>query len=184
MTPHRRGTSPKLSASEQDTALQRIVNPDQLNPRDHAAAILVLVFAQQIEDVIRLTWDDVTVTDELVTVRLSHSNIALPPPLDQPWRQLAEQPSHDLTAAHPHSNWVFRGSSPGQPIHAATLRNRLRDLFSTQAARLGTLHELTKLTPVAIIAEALGYHPTTIERHAIASATTYAQYVAARAHTP
>jgi hypothetical protein len=36
---------------------------------------------------------------------------------------------------------------------------------------------------VTIIAEALGYHPTTIERHAIASATTYAQYVGARANT-
>ncbi|MGB8994186.1 MAG: hypothetical protein WCC65_02605 [Pseudonocardiaceae bacterium] len=60
----------------------------------------------------------------------------------------------------------------------------MRGLFSTRAARLGTLHELTKLTPVTIIAEALGYHPTTIERHAIASATTYAQYVAARANTP
>jgi integrase len=184
MTPHRRGTSPKLSASEQHTALRRIVNPDQLNPRDRAVAILVLVFAQQIEDVIRLTWDDVTVTDELVTVRLSDLTIALPPPLDQPWHQLAEQPGHDLTAAHPHSNWVFRGFSPGQPISAESLRNRLRGLFSTRAARLGTLHELTKLTPVTIIAEALGYHPTTIERHAIASATTYAQYVAARANTP
>jgi IS30 family transposase len=60
----------------------------------------------------------------------------------------------------------------------------LRGLFSTRAARLGALHELTKLTPVTIIAEALGYHPATIERHAIASATTYAQYVAARANTP
>jgi integrase len=184
MTPHRRGTSPKLSAREQDTALQRVVNPEQLNPRDRAAAILVLVFAQQIQDIVRLTWDDVTITDELVTVRLGELPIELPPPLDQPWRQLAEQPGHDLTAAHPHSNWVFRGSSPGQPISADNLRNRLRGLFSARAARLGTLHELTKLTPVAITAEALGYHPTTIERHAIASATTYAQYVAARANTP
>jgi hypothetical protein len=46
MTPHRRGTSRKLSASGQDTALRRVVNPDELDPRDRAAAILVLVFAQ------------------------------------------------------------------------------------------------------------------------------------------
>jgi hypothetical protein len=104
MTPHRRGTSRKLSASGQDTALRRVVNPDELDPRDRAAAILVLVFAQQIKDVIQLTWDDVTVTHELVTVRLSDLNITLRPPLDQPWRQLAEQPGRDLTAAHPHSN--------------------------------------------------------------------------------
>jgi hypothetical protein len=65
---------------------------------------------------------------------------------------------HDLTAAHPHSNWVFRDSCAGQPIRAGSLRDRPRGLFSTQAARLGTLHEITNLTPVAIIAEALATH--------------------------
>jgi hypothetical protein len=33
---------------------------------------------------------------------------------------------------------------------------------------------------VPIIADALGYHPTTIERHAIGSASVYSQYVAAK----
>jgi hypothetical protein len=45
---------------------------------------------------------------------------------------------------------------------------------------LGTLHELTKLAPTAIIAEVLGYALATIERHAVASAATYSQYIAAR----
>jgi hypothetical protein len=40
-------------------------------------------------------------------------------------------------------------------------------------------HELTKLGPVPIIADALGYHPSTIERHAIGSASTYAECIAA-----
>jgi hypothetical protein len=39
-----------------------------------------------------------------------------------------------------------------------------------------------ELTPIAIIAEALGYATKTIEQHASASATTYSQYVANR-HT-
>ena len=52
-------------------------------------------------------------------------------------------------------------------------------MVDTRAARLGTLHELTKLAPVAILVETLGYHPTTIERHSIASGATYAQYIGA-----
>jgi hypothetical protein len=84
-----------------------------------------------------------------------------------------------MTAAHPRSRWVFRGYSPGRHLEPGTIRNRLSDIFSTRAARLGTLHELTKLAPVAVIAETLGYSPTTIERHAVGSAVTYAQYVAA-----
>jgi hypothetical protein len=179
MTPHRRGTSPRLSAADQGEAIRRVVHSDELNARDRAAAILVLVFGQQIEHVVQLTWRDVKVTDELVTVRLGGTEIALQAPLDEPWRQLAGSPGHDYTAAHPNSDWVFRGYSPGCHIHAASLRTRLEAVFSTRAARLGTLHELTKLAPVAIIADALGYHPSTIDRHAIASAATYARYVAA-----
>lgn len=177
---HRRGTSPKLSASEQDAAVERVVNSDELTVRDRAAAILVIVFGQHIEDVVALTWDDVTVTDDIVTIRLGKTDFALPSPLDEPMRQLAAAPGNDLTASHPNSNWVFRGYSPGSHIHGSSLRSRLKDVFSTRAARLGTLHELTKLGPVPIIADALGYHPSTIERHAIGSASVYAQYVAAR----
>ena len=60
------------------------------------------------------------------------------------------------------------------------MRQRLKVVFNTRAARLGTLHEVAKLGPAPIIADALGYHPSTIERHAIGSASVYSQYVAAK----
>ncbi|HEY3008429.1 MAG TPA: hypothetical protein VGJ63_10275 [Micromonosporaceae bacterium] len=44
-----------------------------------------------------------------------------------------------------------------------SLRERLRQVYGTLAARLGTLEELSKLAPVAVVAEALGYHPSTID---------------------
>jgi hypothetical protein len=168
-----------LSRSEQDVVVELVVHSDELGTRDRAAAILVIVFGQQIEDVIRLTWDDVTVTEELVPNRLGKTAFALPSPLGEPMRQLAAAPGHDLTAAHPNSNWVFRGHSPGRHIHGASLRARLKALFANRDARLGTLHELTKLGPVPIISDALGYRPATIERHATDSAAGYARYVAA-----
>lgn len=55
MSPHGRGTSPKLSLSAQDEAVQRVVRTDEFHPRDRAAAILVIVFGQQIEDVANVT---------------------------------------------------------------------------------------------------------------------------------
>jgi hypothetical protein len=118
-------------AFPRSSAVERVVYTDELTARDWAAAILVIVFGQHIEDVIRLTWDNVTVADEVVTVRLGKTEFALPSPLDEPMPQLS--------------------AAPGK----------------------------TKLGPMPIIADALGYHPSTIERHAIASASTYAEYVAA-----
>jgi len=180
ITPHRRGTSAKLDKTGQDEALGRVIHSrGQIEARDRAAAILILVFGQQAERIARLTWDDVTVTEELVTIQLGTIQIGLPDPLAEPWRELAANPGHNLTASHPNTDWVFRGTSPGQHIHPGHLTTRLSKLFSTRAARLGTLHELTKLAPVAIIAETLGYSPTTIERHATDSAAAYARYIAA-----
>lgn len=179
IVPHRRGTSSRLAKPGQEEALKRVLDADGLETHDRAAAILILVFGQQAENIARLTWDDVTITEELVTIQLGTIQIALPDPLDKPWRELAANPRHDLTASHPNTRWVFRGASPGRHIHPGYLTTRLSKLFSTRAARLGTLHELTKLAPVAIIAETLGYSPTTIERHAIDSASAYAQYIAA-----
>ncbi|WP_197412878.1 hypothetical protein [Arthrobacter sp. EpRS71] len=163
-----------------DQALQQVIHAKELETRDRAAAILVLAFGQQAENIARLTWDDVIVTDELVTVQLGTIQIALPDPQAQPWRELAANTGHELTAAHPNTEWVFRGTSPGRHIHPGHLTTRLSKLFSTPSARLGTLHELTKLAPAAIIAETLGYSPTTIERHATDSAAAYAKYIAAR----
>src|SRR5215467_3621258 len=83
--------------------------------------------------------------------------------------------------AHSSAGGRFRPKRhrPGRHIHGSSLRSRLKTVFSTRAARLGTLHELTKLGPVPIIADALGYHPSTIERHVIGLASTYAEYIAA-----
>jgi integrase len=151
----------------------------RLTTRDRAAAILVVVFAQQIEHVISLDWDQVDVTPAKVNITLGKTVIEIPPPLDEPFRELAAMtPSN--TASQPNSNWVFPGLGPGRHIRAAPLRERLHRLFSPQAARLGTLHELTKLAPIAIIADTLGYSTKTIERHARGAATTYAEYVANR----
>jgi hypothetical protein len=179
MAKQRRGTAPRMSFDDQDHATHRIVHTDELSARDRAIGILVLVFGQQVENIVHLTWDDLSVTDEIVTIRVGALEIALPEPLDHPWRQLATDPGHGRTASHPNSPWIFRGFSPGRPLDAGYATTRLRHVFAARAARLGTLHELAKLGPVPIIAEALGYSPATIERHRVDSAAAYSQYIAA-----
>lgn len=178
LQPHRRGTSPRLDAAAQTELVTNLSHMTGMNPRHRAAAILILVFGQQVSDIVQLTWDNVTVTEELVSITLGTVEIALTSPLDEPWRDLAAKPTHHQTAAHPNSNWVFRGGLPGQHLQASTLTEQLSTSFSSRAARLGTLHELTKLAPVAIIAEALGYSPATIDRHAIDSSAHYMEYMA------
>ena len=97
----------------------------------------------------------------------------------QPWRQIAASRGTTRQPRTPTANGCSAATPHGRHINPARLRQRLGKQFSAKAARLGTLHELTKLAPVAILAEALGYAPSTIERHAVDSATAYGGYIAA-----
>jgi hypothetical protein len=159
-------------ASDAKTRTPALETPRPCRRRgDDFAATLVLVFGQQIEHVVRLTWADVSITEELVSVTLGRTSIALPHPLDEPLRRVDAEPRQGLTAAHPATAWIFRGGSPGQHLAAAHLRNRIKTIIAVRSARLGTLHELTRLAPIAVVADVLGYSDKTIERHAIASAS-------------
>ena len=109
---HRRGTSDKLSSSAQEKVIQRVVYTGELTPEIARRRSSCWSSASRSETSSQLTWDDVNVTEELVTIRLGSIDIALTGPLDEPWRQLAARPGYDMTAAHPDSRWVFRGYSP------------------------------------------------------------------------
>lgn len=85
----------------QGEALDRVIHEDGLETRGRAAAILFLVFGQQAEIIARLTRADVTITEELVAIQFGTTRNALPDPLAEPWRELAANPGHDLTAAPP-----------------------------------------------------------------------------------
>lgn len=98
---HRRGTSTKLDVDAQRSALVEVLDTDHLNPRDRAAAILVLVFGQPLERIVSLRWTQVLVTDEVITITLADVAIGITAPLDEAWRLLESHPGREQTAAHP-----------------------------------------------------------------------------------
>jgi integrase len=180
VTPHRSGTAPRMPIAQQNVVIEKVAHQQTLHPRDRLAAILMIVFAQRAEDIAAITWKQVTISADTVTIDLAAMLIELPPPLDEPVRALAASNYNNQTAAHPNSPWVFRGYRPGMHVTPAHLRARLRPVLAALEARLGTLNELTQTTPIAILAETLGYSPQTLEAHARASGSTYARYVATR----
>jgi hypothetical protein len=94
-------------------------------------------------------------------------------------RQLAAAPGNDLTPSHPEQQLGVSRLLPRQPHSRLKPAEQAQVRLQHPRGRLSTLHELTKLDPVPIIADALGYHPSTIERHAIGSASMYAESSAA-----
>lgn len=153
-----------MSAEQQNAVIEQVVHQQTLHPRDRLAAILMIVFAQRAEEIASMTWDQITITAHLVTIKLAGLPIDLPPPLDEPVRTLAASNYNSQTAAHSNSPWVFRGYRPGMHITPATLRNHLRPVLAALEARLGTLNELTQTTPDSDSRRNLGLQPADARR--------------------
>jgi hypothetical protein len=109
-----------MPVEQQNAVNEKVAHQQTLHPRDHLAAILVIVFAQRVEDIAALTWDRVTITADTVSIDLAGMPIDQPPPLDEPIRTLAASNYNGRTAAHPNSPWVFAATAP-----ACTLRRRI-----------------------------------------------------------
>jgi integrase len=112
VTPHRRGTAPRMPITEQNAVLEKVAHQQTLHPRDRLAAILVIVFAQRMEDVAALTWDRVAITAEAVTITLADLPIELPPPLDEPLRALAKAATTTRQQHTPSPRGYFGATGP------------------------------------------------------------------------
>ena len=149
--------------------LRRYITDDDHAPaRLRAAACLMLLYAQPLSRVLRLTVSDITHgDDDQVHIRFGHP----PAPVPEPFASLLLQLISDRPATS--SNWLFPGRNPGQPAAYATVFTQLRGLgFPMRTARISALRQLVLQAPAPVIAEALGFHYTTTERqHTNAGAT-------------
>ena len=148
--------------------LRHYVTDDHAPARIRAIACLMLLYAQPLSRVLRLTLSDITRSDDgQVHIRFGHP----PAPVPEPFASLLLQLIADRPATS--TNWLFPGRNPGQPAAYATIFTQLRGLgFPMRTARISALRQLVLQAPAPVIAEALGFHYTTTERqHANAGAT-------------
>jgi hypothetical protein len=89
VAPHRRGTAPRMPIEQQNAVIEKVAHQQTLHPRDRLAAILMIVFAQRAEDISALTWKQIAISADKVTVDLAGLPIDFPPPLDESVRSLA-----------------------------------------------------------------------------------------------
>ncbi|MFI9176364.1 hypothetical protein [Streptomyces lincolnensis] len=91
--------------------LRRVPNDDSLPLRARGAAALVLLYAQPVSRIVRLTIDDETT----VTVQLGDPPSPLPEPVASLMRAYIQSRQHLPHASSRSSQWLFSGRQPGQP---------------------------------------------------------------------
>jgi len=139
---------------------RRLLRDDTIATGDRVAGLLVLLYAQRVSTVARLTVADVEASPDGMRLRLGDRPIEVPEPLDQLITEImANRRGHAAVGEMGHGQWLFPGGRPGQPISAYRLNERLAALgIRSGPARSAALMQLAAELPAAVIARMLGIH--------------------------
>ena len=166
-------------------AARRLLHDETVNARDRLAGLLVLLYAQPVARVARLTTGHVTASSATVQIRLGPAPITLPEPVAGLARQLLDgKHGHATIGAAGPSPWLFPGGQPGRPVSSGHLGQRLKDLgIHPGQARSAALFQLASELPAALLARMLGIHidvATTWQRISAGDWMAYAADVSRR----
>jgi hypothetical protein len=158
--------------------LRRVHAGHGMELRERVAALLVLLYAQPLTKITRLTIDDITLTDQDQTlIRLGDPPAPVPPPFDDLIRRYLGARPNLTTATNPSSRWLFPGQRAGEPMHPATLRARLTKAgIPNLSSRTRALRAMLLQAPPAVVAGMLGYTPNKAEDIAREAGATWKHY--------
>ena len=156
---------------------------DGMDLTERVIALLVLLYAQPLPKITRLTVDDITVDDGQMLIRLGDPPAPVPPPFDAIISQYLAARPNLTTATNPGSRWLFPGRRAGQPPHPTTMRLRFNNLGITDLSGRSRAPCVMLLhAPPSVVAGILGYTPNRAEAVAAEAGATWKHY--ARATIP
>jgi len=172
---------PAPALIERAELAQRLLHDDAVALADRVAALLVILYAQPLATIVRLTIDDVTISAASVLLSLGRDPIELPEPLGALVAGLASARTGRATVAADTGPWLFPGGRPGRHLGSETLSGRLQRLgVWARAWRTNTLLDLASDMPLVALADLLGLHTTTAYRWVQAAGGEWANYAADR----
>jgi hypothetical protein len=143
--------------------VRRLVHDEQLQVVDRAAGLLLLLFAQPVGRISRLTTEHIVDRGDTLALKLGRVPAEIPAPLDGLIRQLVERRNgRAATVPIEEPKWLFHSIYPGQPIDPHTLGRRLKAIgVPPQLARHAALMDIASELPAVVISRLLGFHHST-----------------------
>lgn len=109
-----------MADNERLRVLRRLLDGGTMDARLRVAGCLVLLYAQPVARIVRLTAADAELGNDAARIRLGRDSVMLPPPLGGALAAMLERAGAD----HP-NHWLFTGLKAGQPTHPGHLAARL-----------------------------------------------------------
>jgi hypothetical protein len=162
--------------------IHRFLTDKRIELRTRVAGCLLLLYAQPVSRLARLTLDDIITGDDgQVFIRLGDPPTPVPEPFAAMLTELAANRVNMNTAANPGCQWLFPGQRVGQPLMPIGLRRQLHELgIPLTQARTAAFRQLVLQARPPVVARSLGFDYGTATEHAIAAGGTWNRYPAAR----
>lgn len=166
-----------ISQHRRLTVIRRVVTDEEMPLMDRVIALLILLYAQPITRILRLTLDDVIRDDDGMSIRLGDP----PSPMPEPFaalldRYLADRPNQ-TTATNPNSTLMFPGRRAGQPMGASAIGMHLAAAgIPTLHGRTAAIRQLLLQAPAPVVAKMLGYTSEHSETLAAEGGGTWKSY--------
>ena len=176
-----KATRPPISQQRRLAMLRRFLTDLGIPLRTRVAACLLLLYAQPVARLVRLTIDDIHTHNGETRLRLGTPASPVPEPFAAMLHELANNRANMNTATNPHCRWLFPGHRAGQPLTPGTLAKQLQaHSVPVTQSRTAAFRQLVLQTPAPVTAHALGYHPNTATKHVTNAGRTWSQYPATR----
>ncbi|MDX3613141.1 hypothetical protein OG920_03080 [Streptomyces europaeiscabiei] len=139
----------------------------------------MLLYAQPLTRIVRLTVDDVVHDGEAVLLRLGEPASPVPEPAASLLLDYIADRDHMNTATNQASPWLFPGRRAGQPFRPDHLSALLNEIgVPVAAARGAAIRQQLLEMPAPVVADALGYHDKTTTRLLNETGGTWSRYAA------
>ena len=166
-----------LPDHERVSHLGRVLTSQDLPLRTRVAAAIVLLYAQPLSRIVRLTLDDVIRDGGQVFLRLGEPPAPVPGPVADLLLSWIGNRDNMNTATNRNSPWLFPGRRAGQPMNPDALAALVNDIgIPTIAGRASAIRQHVLEMPAPVVADALSYHPVTTAKLAAQAARTWSRY--------
>jgi hypothetical protein len=160
---------------------RRLLHDDTIDPADRVVGALVVIYAQRVSNIAKLTTADVMQRDGEILLRLGKEQVLIPEPLgtllrDLPWRRQV-----GISGKLHATDWLFPGRQAGRHQHPEYLRVRLAKLgIDCRAQRRAALLQLGSEVPPAVLADMLNLAPSTAMKWVEWAGGNWSNYLASR----
>ncbi|OIK08129.1 hypothetical protein BIV23_00930 [Streptomyces monashensis] len=156
-------TARTIGKDQRWALVRHLVHDEQLQVADRAAGLLLLLFAQPVGRISRLTTEHIVDRGDTLALKLGRVPVEIPAPLDDLIRQLAKRRNgRAATVPLEEPKWLFHSIYPGQPMDPHTLGRRLKAIgVPSQLARHAALMDSASELPAFVISRLLGFHQST-----------------------